>query len=83
MNTFLGEVTAKELKEEDVAMIKPKLESMLKEGAVHSEGLMLAVKSYKKWLLVPVREVCLRRTVKWRMVLFIICMALENSRLAI
>ena len=50
MNTFLGEVTAKELKEEDVAVIKPKLESMLKEGAVHSEGLTLAMKSYKKWL---------------------------------
>ena len=50
MNTFLGELTAKELKEEDVAVMKPKLESMLKEGAVHSEGLMLAMKSYKKWL---------------------------------
>ena len=50
LNTFLGELTAKELKEEDVAVMKPKLESMLKEGAVHSEGMMLAMKSYKKWL---------------------------------
>ncbi len=49
MNSFLGEVTANELKEEDVAVMKPKLEFMVKEGAVHNGGLTLAMKSYKKW----------------------------------
>ena len=50
MNKYVGEITATEIQEANVADVKAKLENMLKEGAVHNEGVILATKSYKKWL---------------------------------